>query len=326
MLNFLLLNNPQTDLETRKQANTICSSRLETQAKTITKVKDEADSVANIAIITGADGHLGRSFCSLLPQKSKISTHYVLQGKQLLRSYANDKAWQCELADLLQKQPKIKAILLLDLDLANTNAYINLLNLITQEFGEHWQLNWLINNAGLGFKGPLSCQSAEATLTCLTVNNLFPTLLINSLLQAQRFSREQAYVINIASSSAFAPQANFAVYSASKSYLYSLSQALRAEWRAEGQRLHCTVACPGPMQSAFLQTANKFIQAKAKGEDNLVWYKKLALEEAKMVAEQAIKNCLANRAVSYSKPLTYLFRLFTKFLPTSWFAYFTSQN
>lgn len=318
MLNFLLLNNPQTNLEVCKQADTICFKQLGTEEVV-------ADSVANIAIVTGADGHLGRAFCSLLPQKSKIATHYVLQGKQLLSSYANDKVWQSELADLLQKQPKIRAILLLDLDLANTNAYKSLLDLITQEFGEHWQLSWLINNAGLGFKGPLSCQTAEATLTCLTVNSLFPTLLINSLLQAQRFSKEQAYVINIASSSAFAPQANFAVYSASKSYLFSLSQALRAEWRAKAQHINCTVACPGPMQSAFLQTANKFIQGKAKSENNLVWYKKLALEEAKMVAEQAIKNCLANRAVSYSKPLTHLFRLFTKLLPTSWFAYFTSR-
>lgn len=323
--NFVLLTNLRTNSGKQSQTDTSCANQKATQTA---KAKEEtvAESVANVAIITGADGHLGRAFCSLLPQKSNLATHYVLQGKQLLSSYAKDKTWQAELAGLLQKQPRLKAILLLDLDLATTDAHRNLLDLITQEFGENWQLCWLINNAGLGFKGPLSCQAPEATLTCLAVNNLFPTLLINALLQAKHFSKEQAYVINIASSSAFAPQANFAVYSASKSYLYALSQALRAEWQAKGQRINCTVACPGPMQSAFLQTANKFIQGKAKNENNLVWYKKLALEEATIVAEQAIKNCLANKAVSYSKPLTYLFRLFTKILPASWFAYFTSQS
>lgn len=299
--NFLLLTNPYS-----KQASTCLSFSPE------------------IAIITGADGHLGRAFCTLLPKNAPDLNAYVLVGKQILANYTKDANWQSELEQLFQKQPNIKVFLLLDLDFANSEAISTLWTVLEQELGSNLQVKWLINNAGLGFKGPLACQALDASKTCLSVNVLFPTLCINFLLEAKRFSKKQAYIINIASSSAFAPQANFAVYSATKSYLFYLSQALRAEWQANKQPINCTVACPGPMQSAFLDVANKFVQAQS--SKHLVWYKNWALEDAKVVASQAIKAVLANKAVSYSKPLTYLFRSLTKLLPSSLFAYLTSQN
>lgn len=303
LCDFLLLNNPHNQ-----------------QARAFEQDK----SSPQVAIITGADGHLGRAFGQLLPQQSSNITALVLVGKNLLTNYNKDTTWQSELNTLFGKQINLQACLLLDLDFTMSTAVNELLALISQKLGANWQLKWLINNAGVGFKGPLSCQPETASATALAVNTLFPTLLISALLNAKRFNEQQAYVINIASSSAFAPQANFAVYSASKSYLFYLSQALRAEWQAEKLHINCSVACPGPMQSQFLKNANLFTHPTDK--QKLVWYKKLALEEANIVADQAIKAVLANKAVSYSNPLTYLFRFFTKCLPSSLFAYFTSRN
>lgn len=301
--NFLLLNNPHSQ-----------------QGETLKQYK----SSPQVAIITGADGHLGRAFGQLLPQQSSDITALVLVGKNLLTNYNNDTTWQTELSKLLVKKVNLQSCLLLDLDFNVATAANDLLALISQKIGANWRLKWLINNAGVGFKGPLSCQPETASSTCLTVNTLFPTLLISALLNTKRFAEQQAYVINVASSSAFAPQANFAVYSASKSYLFYLSQALRAEWQANKLHINCSVACPGPMQSQFLKNANLFTHTT--DCKNLVWYKKLALEEANIVASKAIKAVLINKAVSYSNPLTCLFRFFTKCLPSSLFAYFTSRN
>lgn len=286
-----------------------------------------------VALITGADGYLGQEFTRNLA-KSELSqavNYFVLVGKSLLTTYRTDLAWQAELANLVDSKDQFVAFLLINLDFSKAEAITKLISLMDTLIGPNWQLSWLINNAGLGFKGPLEIQSIAATQTCLAVNILFPTLLINTLLNQQKFTPEKAYILNTASSSAFSPQANFAVYSATKSYLFHLSQALRAEWQARGLNLNCTVACPGPMPSQFLKQAARFTaansnSAEANAMQKLVWYKQLAMENASQVAKAALKACYKNKAVSYSSPITYVFRLLSKILPSSLFAYLTSRG
>ena len=61
--------------------------------------------------------------------------------------------------------------------------------------------------------------------------------------------------INIASAAAFAPQPGFAVYAATKSYVYSFSQAIREEVKDRG--IVVTAVCPGPVDTEFFDRAGE---------------------------------------------------------------------
>mgnify|MGYP002132643616 CR=1 FL=1 len=58
-------------------------------------------------------------------------------------------------------------------------------------------------------------------------------------------------IINIASSAAFQPMPYFAVYAATKAFVYSFSDALNEEVRARG--VHVMAVCPGPVDTAFFE-------------------------------------------------------------------------
>ena len=78
-------------------------------------------------------------------------------------------------------------------------------------------------------------------------------------------------IINIASAAAFAPQPGFAVYAATKSYVYSFSQAIREETKGRG--IVVTAVCPGPVDTEFFDRAGELknfwkatVRADAPGE------------------------------------------------------------
>lgn len=109
-------------------------------------------------------------------------------------------------------------------------------------------LNLLINNAGLGDHGDFAGAEWKRIKSVLAVNITALTKLTFLLLPALRHARPSA-IINVSSIAAFMPVTNSAVYAASKAYVSSFSEALRAELRGTGIRL--TTVCPGPVDTEF---------------------------------------------------------------------------
>lgn len=64
-----------------------------------------------------------------------------------------------------------------------------------------------------------------------------------------------AAVLQVASSIAYCPAPNFAVYAASKAYVLSLSEALNFELKGRG--VHVMAICPGPVETEFFSVAQK---------------------------------------------------------------------
>ena len=62
-------------------------------------------------------------------------------------------------------------------------------------------------------------------------------------------------IINLASAAAFCPQAKFAVYAATKSYVLSFSRSLAAELKEKG--IFVTAVCPGPVDTPFFEVSGK---------------------------------------------------------------------
>jgi short-subunit dehydrogenase len=61
--------------------------------------------------------------------------------------------------------------------------------------------------------------------------------------------------LNVSSSAGFLPIPDFAVYAATKAYVTSFSEALRAELRGTGVSI-CAV-CPGPVHTEFQEVAKR---------------------------------------------------------------------
>jgi short-subunit dehydrogenase len=145
------------------------------------------------------------------------------------------------------------------------------------------QIETLINNAGFGLAGkfaklPLERQRAMVDLNIRTLTDLCRLVLPGMI------ERRRGAILNVASTAAFQPGPNMAVYYATKAYVLSLTEALHYELKGSGIRVSCL--CPGPTESEFSDVAGS---------------KSPALERIKGPAEPVVRAGLAgldrNRAV-----------------------------
>lgn len=214
-----------------------------------------------IALITGASSGIGAAFARHLAAAAA--------GKERYRGLPTfDELWLvarrgdrlATLAEALQEtystrnDEKTLIIRTFALDLVAPNSIGNLADK-ARETGK--PLTILINNAGYGTYGPFAVINMDRQLGQIDLN-------CRTLTEAcSRFSpllARGSLVINVASLAAFAPLGGFAVYAASKAYVFSFSVALGTEWAPRGIRVHAL--CPGPVDSEFAQVASEGVRPK----------------------------------------------------------------
>jgi short-subunit dehydrogenase len=110
----------------------------------------------------------------------------------------------------------------------------------------------LINNAGFGLAGkhadlPLGRQSEMIELNVRALVEL-----CHLVLPAMR-ARGSGAICNVASTAAFQPGPNMAVYYATKAFVLSFTEALHHELQGTGIRV--SALCPGPTESEFGEVA-----------------------------------------------------------------------
>jgi len=135
-------------------------------------------------------------------------------------------------------------------DLAGEGAAAGL---IAELGAEGLSVGTLINNAGFGLGGrfadrPLARLSEMIDLNCRTL-----TELCHLVLPAMR-ERGKGAILNVASTAAFQPGPNMAVYYATKAYVLSFTEALHHELKDSGIRV--SALCPGPTYSEFSDVAD----------------------------------------------------------------------
>jgi hypothetical protein len=86
------------------------------------------------------------------------------------------------------------------------------------------------------------------------VNVVALTALTRGLLP-QMIARQRGGILNVSSSAGFLPIPKSAVYAATKAYVTSFSEALRAELRNCGVTV--TALCPGPVRTEFQEVASR---------------------------------------------------------------------
>lgn len=148
--------------------------------------------------------------------------------------------------------------------------------------GEH--VDTLINNAGFGLRGRFAELDAARQRQMIDLNVASLTELCRAVSPAM-IERRSGAILNVASTAAFQPGPNMAVYFATKAFVLSFSEALHEELKPHGIRV--TALCPGPTKTEFGAVA---------GFGDNSGFDRLSTDAASVV-RAGLKGLEANRAV-----------------------------
>jgi len=135
-------------------------------------------------------------------------------------------------------------------DLAKEGAAASL---IAELEAEGLSVGTVINNAGFGLGGRFADRPLGKYSEMIELNIRALTELCHLVLPAMR-ARGKGGILNVASTAAFQPGPNMAVYYASKAYVLSFTEALHHELKGSG--IHVSALCPGPTHSEFSDVAD----------------------------------------------------------------------
>ncbi|HRG89998.1 MAG TPA: SDR family oxidoreductase [Chitinophagales bacterium] len=148
-----------------------------------------------------------------------------------------------------------------------------------------YNVNMLINNAGMGYFGKFDDKPLDKHIEVMHLNMDSVVRMAHAFL-THTDSSQRRYLLNTASTGAFQPTPNMAVYCASKSFVSSFSQAIRHELR--NSNTYVTALCPGGTESDFFTPA---------GMDKVIEKNATFMMKADDVARQGLDGLLRNKAV-----------------------------
>lgn len=110
----------------------------------------------------------------------------------------------------------------------------------------------LINNAGYGTGGRFHKADRDGELGMVRLN-IEALVDLQSRFMAPMVERDSGAILNVASVGAFQPVPKMAVYAATKSFVLSFTEAVRAE--VSGRNVTVSALCPGITESEFVEVA-----------------------------------------------------------------------
>ena len=170
---------------------------------------------------------------------------------------------------------------------------------------ERPEIALLVNNAGCGFLGAFD-KSVPAEQERMVALNCLALTSVTRL--ALPYMPAGARILNIASIAAFVPNANMAVYSATKSYVLAFSRALGLELKPRG--IAVTAVCPGPMDTEFLRVGRIAGNSKT--------FRSLPYCDSARVAEGALRAAARGRSVWTPRAFYKFYRVVAHVLPKAW--------
>jgi hypothetical protein len=156
-----------------------------------------------------------------------------------------------ELAGELHRQQPNLRVHIRKVDLSD---FVQLHDLLQWLDREKLDVDLLINNAGLGDSGPFA-KSDPARNNEMTLVNVTALTSLTRQVLPQMITERRGGILNVSSSAGFLPIPGSAVYAATKAYVTSFSEALRAELRGTGVSV-CAL-CPGPVVTEFQKVASR---------------------------------------------------------------------
>ena len=237
-----------------------------------------------VTLITGASAGLGVEFARQLSGRGQ---RLVLVARRKDR-----------LDTLAKELGNARAVAI---DLSKSGAAAKLLADL-KAAGE--EVDTLINNAGFGLIGRFAELDAKRERQMIDLNVGTLTDLCRAIAPAM-IKRKGGAILNVASTAAFQPGPNMAVYFATKAYVLSFTEALHEELKPHGVRV--SALCPGPTRTEFGEVAGF-------GGNGL--FDRVAMESAEVVAA-GLHGLDRNRAVVVTGFANKIGALSTRFAPRS---------
>jgi short-subunit dehydrogenase len=235
-----------------------------------------------VTLITGASAGLGVEFARQLAER----------GHRLVLAARRKEQLDALVAEL----GNARAVAI---DLAESGSAARLLTDI-QTSGERVEV--LINNAGFGLRGKFAELDGDRQRQMIDLNVGTLTDLCRAVAPGM-IERKSGAILNVASTAAFQPGPNMAVYFASKAYVLSFTEALHEELKPHGVKV--SALCPGPTRTEFGIVA---------GFANDGAFDRISMDAATVV-RLGLKGLDRNRAVVVTGLLNKVGAASTRFVP-----------
>ena len=242
----------------------------------------------NVIVITGASSGIGMEFAM------QMDDYFTNVDEFWLVARSRDKLE--EVARVLQHRTRIFAI-----DVTKKEKLDELEKALREEQAV---VRILVNCAGYGVMGSFTELDREQTLGMIRLNCEALTDVTYRLIP---FMRRNSRIVQMASSAAFMPQPEFAVYAATKAYVNSFSRAIGGELEKKG--IYVTSVCPGPVDTPFFDIAEK--------DGTVLAVKRFSMTSPEKVVSQALRDSYYKRPVSVCTVLIKAFNLMAKAVPHS---------
>jgi len=228
-----------------------------------------------VSLITGASGGIGAAFAEKLAAE---------QHNLLLVARSEEKLKK--ISGTLSAKYKITARYLA-VDLSKPGAD----ELIYDETARNgWQIEYLINNAGIGSGGDFLEYKLEEYQTMMQLNmNALVALTYRFLPQMRE--RRSGTIINVGSMAGFGPIPYMNVYAATKIFVRSFTQALWEENRP--YNVQVMLLCPGATETGFFDAAKI-------GPDRKKNFSTKRLETPEQVVNAAMKGLKNKKVITIS--------------------------
>jgi len=192
------------------------------------------------ALITGASSGLGAEFARQLAPVAEKLVLVARRGEHL----------DSLKADLESRHASL-SISVYVMDLTRENQTRDFVEWLERE---KINVNFLVNNAGMGDRGPFATGHWDKIHTMLELNVVALTRLTHHLLPMLRAGGRGA-ILNVSSIAGLIPLPHMSAYAATKAYVNSFSDGLRMELRDTGVTV--TTLLPGPVDTEFGQVASR---------------------------------------------------------------------
>ena len=171
----------------------------------------------------------------------------------------------------------------------------------------HWKVDVLVNNAGIGTFGFLPEIPVENELRMIQLNilNLYK---LTRLFLPEMLKRNAGKIMNISSSASFQPLPGFTTYAATKAFVRSFSTALDEELKDKKSNVRVITICPAAIKDTpFRKVANA---------DNVRTFSSIGTTTAEEVAKDAIRALNKNKQLMLTGAKYRLLMSFSKVIPS----------
>ena len=194
------------------------------------------------ALVTGASSGMGQQYLFQLAQRG-YNVIAVSNDFSALESSVNEAITKYVI-------DKRQEILPLFLDLSRIDAYQQVI-----EFSKGYDIEILINNAGVMICRPLELHSEEEITKLLLLHN-HTTTQLSKYFSKTMVERGKGYIMNISSLAAWLQYPVISVYSASKVFIKSFTRSLRCEMYGTGVKV--TTAYFGAVDTPLFPLSKKY--------------------------------------------------------------------